>query len=101
VGRADELERLASGSGSCVCSGEIWIERTECAQAWSLSFTNAPGLRAIEVGSFDFACALQRVQFERLTLAAAVTVTDIVESRAPEFRTWEELATTRGIAFDS
>lgn len=100
IARADELETLISGSASCVCSGDIWLERTEDAQVWNLSFVHLEGKRALEIGSFDFTCALQRVQYDRLSLEAAVTVAER-SPRSGDLRTWAELATTRAIAFDS
>ncbi|AIE85758.1 hypothetical protein [Fimbriimonas ginsengisoli] len=100
TGRADELEALASGSGSCACSGDIWIERTDNAQSWNLAFIPSVGIGTIEVGSFDFACALQRVQFERMSLEAASAITD-GPTRCTDLRLWENLVTSRGMAFDS
>src|SRR5438552_3893446 len=43
-GHADELENMAATSGSCVCSGDIWIERTAESHLWNLSVVSATHL---------------------------------------------------------
>jgi len=67
-GNADELESLASGMNRCVCSGDIWLERTEDSHFWNVAITTAPHLGHIGLSAFEFACAIQRVQLERLDL---------------------------------
>ena len=70
-GNADELESLAGGSSLCVCSGDIWLERTEDSHLWHVAVTTAPHLGNICLSAFEFACAIQRVQLERLDLIGA------------------------------
>ena len=93
VGHADELEGFGSGSDRCLSSGEIWIELTEEPHVWNVSVISATNLGDIRLSSFEFACAVQRVQLERANFIG-IPERNLTASEA---RFEEELRARRGI----
>ncbi len=93
VGHADELEGFGTGTDRCLCSGEIWIELTDEPHVWNVSVISASNLGDIRVSSFEFACAVQRVQLERANFIGMPER----QLTAGEVRFEEELRARRGI----
>ena len=91
-GSADELETLAGGMTTCICSGDIWLERTEESHLWNVALTTAPQLGNISLSAFEFACAIQRVQLERLKLIGCpeenLTADSLIEDELRARRTF-------------
>lgn len=65
IARAEDLESLATAGGHCVCSGDLWVERTENFNYWRVSLANAPHAGTLLVSSYDLTCGLQHLRFDR------------------------------------
>jgi hypothetical protein len=99
-GSADELESLSSGMNTCICSGDIWLERTIDSHLWNVAITTAPQLGNISLSAFEFACAIQRVQLERLNLIGCPEQNMTAESPLDdEVRARQSLSAFRPPAF--
>lgn len=71
-GMADDLDGLATTPGSCVCTRDLWVERSEDPHVWRVTLISAGHLGSMDISAFDFTCAIQRLQFERLNFGASL-----------------------------
>jgi|GEM_PF-6588261 len=101
VGNAAELEALGNGPLGCVSSGQIWLERTIEPHIWNISLATAPQLGDIALSAFEFACAIQRVQLERMNYVGAPETNLSAEPRRDDFTNHSVMSTTRGGLFDA
>lgn len=72
VGSVEELESFATGSGECLCSDDIWIERTDQRNVWQVSLVSAPHAGPFLLSAYELTCGIQQLQMDRMLSGASV-----------------------------
>lgn len=100
-GGAEEMEAFATGGGDCVCSGDLWVERTDQPHLWIVTVVSAPQVGSFCVSAFDLTCGLQHVQLDRLLTNAAYARSAPVAQNRPSSNSVLTLQTARGSSYDA
>lgn len=67
---AEELEAFANSGGDCICTADLWVERTEVPHMWSIAVVQAPNAGEFRISSYDLTCGLQQIQLDRILTSA-------------------------------
>jgi len=101
LAHAEELEAFANGGGDCICSANLWIERTEVPHMWSVSVVQSPDAGQFRISSYDLTCGLHQIQLDRILTSAGADFSAVAEpARTVGFGTFNSLQMSRGTVYN-
>lgn len=100
IARAEDLESLATAGGHCVCSGDLWIERTDNLNFWRVTLANSATLGTLHVNAYDLTCGLQHLRFDRYIAGEATTNNLPSNVHSANFGVPRIFHTARAVALD-
>jgi len=102
LGRAEELESFANNGGDCICTADLWVERTDVPHVWSVSVVPSPEAGHFRINAYDLTCGLQQIQLDRiLTTAGAGAGTVSEPANRPSLGNYNTLQMVRGTVYDA
>lgn len=98
---AEELESFANSGGDCLCTSDLWVERTEVPHMWSVAVVPSPEAGQFRISAYDLTCGLQQIQLDRMLTTAGFGAAPLSEAtNRPNPRAFGTHQVARGTAFD-